>query len=160
MSNKDLTKIKHQARGLTQLAWSVALVPCIIVSQRQSRNTKNAKMEGYWVLPWYQAHQRVQVYGVLVGTGTGRVSEVVLRRVSARSSRSKFCRSVRELARDVVAARVLREVTFGEQSHYRHQDETGRGRGTGIEGWRGDDGSMSICVYTSLRTLQYSKYTL
>ena len=103
---------------------------------------------------------RVRVCGVLVGMGTGRVSEVVLRRVSARSSRSKFCRSVRELARDVVAARVLREATFGEQSHYRHQDETGRGRGTGIEGWRGVDSSMSICVCTSLRTLQYSEYTL
>ena len=98
--------------------------------------------------------------GVLVGTGTGRVSEVVLRRVSAHSSRLKFCRSVRELARDVVAARVLREATFGEQSHYRHQDETGRGRGTGIEGWRGVDSSISICVCTSLRTLQYSEYTL
>ena len=32
-----------------------------MVSQRQSRNTKNAKMEGYWVLPRYQAHQRINV---------------------------------------------------------------------------------------------------
>ena len=60
VSNKDLTKIEHRSRsrGLTQLAWGIVLVPCIIVSQRQSGNTKNAKMEGYWVLPWYQAHQR------------------------------------------------------------------------------------------------------
>ena len=58
MSNKDLTKIEHWAHarscGLAQLMWSIASVPCIIVSQRQSRNTKNAKMEGYWVIPRYQ----------------------------------------------------------------------------------------------------------
>ena len=62
MSNKDLTKIEHWARtqshGLMQLVWSFMSVPCIIVSQRQSRNTKNAKMEGYWVIPWYQAHHQ------------------------------------------------------------------------------------------------------
>ena len=40
-----------------QLAWSIVSVLCIIVSQRQSENTKNAKMEGYWVIPRYQAHQ-------------------------------------------------------------------------------------------------------
>ena len=59
---KTLTKIEHWAcsrlRGLVQLVWSVASVRCIMVSQRRSRNTKNAKMEGHWVLPRYQAHQR------------------------------------------------------------------------------------------------------
>ena len=64
-SNKDLMKIEHwacaQLHRLMQLAWSVASVPCIIVSQHQSRNTKNAKMEGYWVIPQYQAHQCTSV---------------------------------------------------------------------------------------------------
>ena len=60
-----------------------------------------------------------------MSTGTGWVSEVVLRQVSAHLSHSKFCRSVRELARDMVTAWVLHEATFGEQSHYCHQDETG-----------------------------------
>ena len=64
---------------------------------------------------------RVQVGAGLVGMGTGRVSEVVRRRVSARSSRSWFCRSEVELALDTVAARVLRGATAGEWSHCRHQ---------------------------------------
>ena len=40
-------------------AWSVTSVPCIIVSQHQSRNTKNAKIEGYWVIPRYWAHHHI-----------------------------------------------------------------------------------------------------
>ena len=47
---------------------------------------------------------RVWVGVGLAGTGTGRVSEVVRRRVSARSSRSWFCCSEVELALDTVAA--------------------------------------------------------
>ena len=58
VSNKDLTKIEHWAHPRSHgLVWSVTLVLCIMLSQRQSGNTKNAKMEGYWVIPWYQANQ-------------------------------------------------------------------------------------------------------
>ena len=45
-----------QLLRLVQLTWSVALVPCIIVSQHQSGNTNNAKIEGYGVIPRYEAH--------------------------------------------------------------------------------------------------------
>ena len=47
---------------------------------------------------------RVRVGAGLAGMGMGRVSEVVRRRVSARSSHSWFCRSEVELALDAVAA--------------------------------------------------------
>ena len=47
---KTLTKIKHWARlqscGLAQLAWSITSVPCIMVSQRRSGNTKMQKWKG------------------------------------------------------------------------------------------------------------------
>ena len=64
---------------------------------------------------------RVWVSAGLAGTGTGRVSEVVRRRVSARSSLSWFCHSEVELALDTVAARVLCGATAGERSHCHHQ---------------------------------------
>ena len=47
---KTLTKIEHWTRSwlrrLAQLAWSVASVPCIMVSQRRSGNTKMRKWKG------------------------------------------------------------------------------------------------------------------
>ena len=50
MSNKDLTNIEHcacpRSCGLMQLAWSVTSVLCIMVSQRQSGNTKMQKWKG------------------------------------------------------------------------------------------------------------------
>ena len=46
-SNKDLMKIEHWTRSrLRRLAWSVASVPCIMVSQHRSRNTKIWKWKG------------------------------------------------------------------------------------------------------------------
>ena len=47
MSNKDLMKIQHWARLRSRgLVWSIASVPCIMVSQRWSGNTKMRKWKG------------------------------------------------------------------------------------------------------------------
>ena len=64
-------KIEHWACsrlcGLVQLAWSIALVPCIMVSQRQSGNTKMRKWKG---IKSYQDARLITGFTLIGALGT------------------------------------------------------------------------------------------